>query len=97
MTMVTKKPKTIKASEFKARCLKIMDQVAKSGEPVTITKKGKPVSKLVPADERPKTLLGAMKGRVKILGDIISPIDVKWEAQGDRPRHTRSRLASRKR
>jgi len=94
MTMVTRKPKTIKASEFKARCLKIMDQVAKSGEPVTITKNGKPVSKLVPVDQRPPTLLGALKDTIEIHGDIISPIDVKWEAQGAGPRHTRARVAS---
>jgi prevent-host-death family protein len=92
MTMVMKKKTTIKASEFKAKCLKIMDQVAKSGEPVTITKNGKPVSKLVPVDERPKTLIGALKGTGEILGDIISPIDVTWEAEGAGPRHARARL-----
>jgi prevent-host-death family protein len=41
--------RTVMASEFKAKCLKLMDQVARSGEPILITKKGKPVSRLEPA------------------------------------------------
>ena len=92
--MVMKK-KTIKASEFKAKCLKIMDQVAKSGESVTITKNGKPVSQLVPVTERPKSLFGALKDTIEIHGDIISPIDVTWEAEGAGPRHARARMARR--
>lgn len=73
--------KTIKASEFKARCLKLMDEVEETGEPIIITKNGRPVSKLVAVTERPKSIIGAMKGRIKILGDIISPIDVEWDAE----------------
>jgi prevent-host-death family protein len=72
--------KTMSASEFKAKCLKIMDEVADSGEPVTITKNGKPVAQLGPCKTRPKTLFGIDKGSIKITGDIISPIDVEWEA-----------------
>ena len=72
--------KTIKASEFKAKCLKIMDEVAESGQSVVITKHGVPVAELVPAKQRPKTLFGALKGSVIATGDIISPIDVEWEA-----------------
>ena len=80
MTMV--KQRVIKASEFKARCLKIMDEVEQTGEEVIITKNGRPVSKLVPVQERPKSLYGALRGSVKILCDIISPIDVKWVLVG---------------
>ena len=72
---------TIKASEFKARCLQLMDQVAQSGESIVITKKGKPVSRLVPYREKPTTLYGSLKGTVLIKGDIVSPLKVKWEAQ----------------
>ncbi len=92
MTMVTKKTRTIKASEFKARCLKLMDEVAKTGEEIVITKNGRPVSKLAPVQERPKTLFGALKGSIIEYGDIISPIDVEWEAEGAGPRHARARL-----
>ena len=76
-------PRTIKASEFKAKCLKLMDEVAENGEEIVITKNGKPVAKLTAFHERPKTLFGIDKGRLKILGDIISPIDVEWEAEVD--------------
>ena len=72
--------KTIKASEFKAKCLKIMDEVAESGESVVITKHGVPITELVPAKRRPDTVVGALKGTVVIHGDIIAPIDVGWEA-----------------
>ena len=76
-------PRIIKASEFKAKCLKLMDEVAENGEEIVITKNGKPVAKLTAFHERPKTLFGIDKGRLKILGDIISPIDVEWEAEVD--------------
>ena len=75
--------RTIKASEFKAKCLKNMDEVAETGETVLITKNGVPVAELVPARRKPKTLFGSMKGSVTYIGDIISPIDVEWEAEGE--------------
>ena len=75
--------RTMKASEFKARCLKLMDEVADTGEEIVITKRGKPVAKLTSHRERPKTLFGIDRGRLEILGDIISPIDVEWEAETD--------------
>ena len=72
----------VKASEFKAKCLALMDQVASTGEGVLITKNGKPVAELRPHRRpRAKSLIGRDKGRIKILGDIISPIGVEdWEA-----------------
>jgi len=74
--------KTIKASEFKAKCLKIMDEVAESGESVVITKHGVPITELVPAKRQPDDLFGALKGSVTILGDIISPLaDIVWESE----------------
>ena len=75
--------RTMKASEFKAKCLKLMDEVAEDGGEIVITKNGKPVAKLTAFHERPKSLFGIDKGRLKILGDIISPIDVEWEAEGN--------------
>jgi prevent-host-death family protein len=70
----------IKASEFKAKCLKLMDEVADSGKEIVITKNGHPVSRLVPYREKPMSLFGIDKGRIKILGDIIEPLGVEWEA-----------------
>ena len=75
---------TMKASEFKARCLKLMDEVAETGREIVITKHGRPVSRLVPHVERPKTLIGIDKGKIEILGDIIEPIDVEWDAETGR-------------
>jgi prevent-host-death family protein len=65
--------KTMPAGQFKARCLRIMDQVQSSREPVTITKKGRPVAKLVPADTPPEDIFGCLKGEIVILGDVLSP------------------------
>ena len=73
--------RTMKASEFKAKCLQLMDEVADGGGEIVITKNGKPVSRLVPYRERPKSLFGVDRGRMKIVGDIISPIYVEWEAE----------------
>ena len=75
--------RTMKASEFKAKCLKIMDEVASTGEPVLITKNGVPVAELVSARRKPTAIFGSMKGLVTYMGDIISPIDVAWEAEVD--------------
>ena len=72
--------RTIKASEFKAKCLKLMDEVAETGQEIIITKNGRPVSKLAPYHKRPDTFFGADKGKIKILGDIVSPLDIEWEA-----------------
>ena len=71
---------TIKASEFKAKCLALMDQVARTGEPLLVTKNGKPVAELRPHRPRSKSALGIWKDRLIVKGDIISPIEVEWEA-----------------
>jgi prevent-host-death family protein len=73
----------IKAGEFKAKCLELMDWVAAGNEEIIITKRGKPVARLVPVEQKsPQDPFGCMKGTAEILGDIISPIDVEWEANG---------------
>lgn len=69
----------IPASEFKAKCLKLMDEVRDTGEALIITKHGKPVARLAPVDMKPPSLFGCMKGSVTILGDIIEPIETGWE------------------
>jgi prevent-host-death family protein len=66
--------KQIPAGEFKAQCLAIMDRVMQSGEPVVITKHGKPVVKLVPAEKQADDIFNYMAGKVKIVGDIVGPI-----------------------
>lgn len=66
--------KTMPAGEFKARCLRVMEDVRKYRVPVVITKKGKPVAKLVPADEPPTDVFGCMAGTATIVGDVESPV-----------------------
>ena len=73
--------RTITASEFKARCLKLMDEVTETGDEVVITKRGKPVAKLSPYRKKPKSLFGIDRGRYEITGDIDEPIDVDWYAE----------------
>ena len=72
--------RTITASEFKAKCLKIMDEVAESGERVVITKRGKPVAELSQARELRSPIFGSMRHTMKIIGDIEAPLDVQWNA-----------------
>ena len=78
-----KEPRTIKASEFKAKCLKLMDEVAETGEEIIITKNGRLVARLVPCRAKFEEFFGADKGKIEILGDIISPIEVEWEAMSN--------------
>ena len=78
--------RTIKASEFKATCLKLMDEVASSGAEIVITKNGRPISRLVPYRKKPESLFGIDRGRLEILGDIDAPLDVVWEAETGRLR-----------
>ena len=72
--------KTLKASEFKAKCLALMDEVASTGEEVVITKNGVAVSKLVPFRTRPESLFGRHQGLLVSRGDVIAPVDEAWEA-----------------
>ena len=69
----------ISAGAFKARCLALMDEVRDQGGEYVITKRGAPVAKLVPVRMERRPLRGSMKGTVKVLGDIISPLDEPWE------------------
>ena len=71
--------KKIIASEFKAKCLKTMDEVAATGAPVVITKHGVPLPQLVAAAQKPETLFGALEGSITIFGDIVGPIDAAWK------------------
>jgi prevent-host-death family protein len=65
----------VSAANFKADCLRLMDQVAQKRAPIIITKRGKPVAKLVPVDDAPIDSFGCMAGTAKICSDIIGPIE----------------------
>ncbi|HET7343329.1 MAG TPA: type II toxin-antitoxin system Phd/YefM family antitoxin [Methylomirabilota bacterium] len=66
--------RTMPAGEFKAKCLRVMEEVKKYRTPVVITKKGKPVAKLVPADEPRKDVFDCMADRFTFIGDVESPV-----------------------
>jgi prevent-host-death family protein len=79
--------RTIPAGEFKAKCLELIDDVRDKGDEIVITKRGKPAARLtaVEAATEPKSLYGYMKGTIKVLGDIVEPLDVEWEAMSEDP------------
>lgn len=74
--------KKLSAAEFKARCLAVMEDVCATKEPVLITKRGRPVAKLVAPDKSAEGFIGRLEGVVKIVGDIESPVEPpeSWEA-----------------
>jgi len=84
--------KTMSVSEFKARCLKVMDQVQRTRKAVVITKKGRPVVKLVPAQPAADDFLGKLSGLMKIVGNITEPLDDAevWDAPRNPSRRPRS-------
>lgn len=71
--------KKIAAGKFKAHCLSLMEDVRSTREPLVITKRGKPVVKLVPADDDKDDFIGRLEGVFRVVGDIESPID-GWES-----------------
>lgn len=67
--------KSIAISEFKAKCLGLIEQVDKTRQPLQITRHGRPVAELIPAGpDRTRKFLGDMEGTVEILGDIVAPV-----------------------
>jgi prevent-host-death family protein len=71
----------ISATEFKATCLKVMDEVHNKHIDIVITKRGKPIAMIVPVPERETTaLFGCMANMATIQGDIVAPILEEWEA-----------------
>jgi prevent-host-death family protein len=74
--------RTISAGAFKAQCLKLMDQVNAQRAEVVITKRGKPVARLVPVETAPTSIFGCMVGTAELLGDLLEPVVAPndWEA-----------------
>lgn len=63
--------KQIPASEFKAKCLRLLDEVASSGQPIVVTKRGKPVARVTAAPRRVRPAMGGMEGTAEEVGDIV--------------------------
>jgi prevent-host-death family protein len=73
--------RTVSASQFKARCLAMLDEVAATGEEITVTKRGRPVARVLAVSE-PKSLRGSVTYHITD-EELVEPIDVEWNAATD--------------
>lgn len=75
--------RTIPASEFRAKCLKLIDEIQESGEEIVITKHGRPAAKLMPHAPKRRAPFGRDRHLVRFIGDVVTPLDVEWEAESN--------------
>ena len=85
--MIKKAPHTISISEFKATCLAVLEQVGRTGTPVIVTRRGKPIAEVVPPSLATvgSGWLGSMKGTATIIGDLVEPVSESHEWDVLRP------------
>ena len=69
----------LSAGEFKATCLKLMDEVAATGREIVVTKRGKPVVRIVPYQNRSRSVAGALADSMEFIGDVIGPVATVWD------------------
>ncbi|MGH7737945.1 MAG: type II toxin-antitoxin system Phd/YefM family antitoxin [Candidatus Tyrphobacter sp.] len=74
---------SISSAEFKAKCLSLMDDVAKHRRPLTVTKRGRPVVRVVPLKEEERPLFGFLSGCVVGNPDLTTPTGESWEAESE--------------
>ena len=72
---------TMSATEFRARCYRLMDEVAETGREIVIMKRGRRVARLVPFRQKQGAPFGMCRDEIRIRGDIGAPIDVAWDAE----------------
>jgi prevent-host-death family protein len=94
MVTMSAPARVVKAAEFKAKCLELMDSVAESGGTIVITKRGKPVAQLSPVVSRPMTLVGYKSEQIEFVGDVVAPVEVEWDPAPRRRRSARTRRRS---
>ncbi len=70
----------IAAGEFKAKCLHLLDEVQRTRKEIIITKRGRPVARMLPVEQQPPAGFGRMKGTVEIRGDIVASTGEQWQA-----------------
>jgi prevent-host-death family protein len=73
-----KAKRVVAAGRFKAECLALLDRVEQTGEPLVVTKRGRPVAEVVPIRAASRSL----KGSVTVRGDVVEPILDAWELEG---------------
>lgn len=74
-----KAERSIAAGEFKAKCLELLDRVARDGDAIVVTKRGRPVAKVVPVEQPTRRPL---RGSVRYLADIVEAIGDDWTVEG---------------
>ena len=71
----------VTASNLKARCAAVLDGVARKKQAVVITRHGRAIARLIPIEEEePASVFGCTRGSITVIGDIITPIEVEWDA-----------------
>jgi prevent-host-death family protein len=88
---------SIPATVFKVDCLKLMDEVARTGRPVVITRRGRPVAQLAPVPAPPRSAFGYMKNTVSITGDVVAPTGERWSADSGDDEHIKAAAKRRPR
>ncbi len=73
--MTMKVERSIAAGEFKAKCLELLDRVARDGGAIVVTKRGRPVARVVPIESAPRP---SLRGSVRYLQDIVAPFGEEW-------------------
>ena len=73
--------KQLSATEFKARCLALLENVRRTGEPVEITRHGKPVARIVPCTKDSAGFINPLKGSILFPKDIVAPTGEHWDAE----------------
>lgn len=77
MVMTKRRDRRVTATRFKAECLGLLDDVAASRRAIVVTKRGRPVARVVPLDGPVEDL----RGSVLAQGDLVAPVDDEWEAE----------------
>lgn len=76
--LMTMSEKTVSAADFKARCLALLDDVERTGTPLVVTKRGRPVARVVPAKPKKRRPL---RGSIVREEDVVSPTGEAWDAE----------------
>jgi prevent-host-death family protein len=74
-----KSERSVAAGEFKAKCLELLDRVARDGGAIVVTKRGRPVAKVVPVEPLERR---SLRGSVRYSSDIVEPIGEEWTVEG---------------
>lgn len=75
--------KKIAISQFKSHCLELIEKLQTDHQSIVITKRDKPIAKVIPFDNKKTSLFGILKDKAEIKGNIIEGINEKWEADNE--------------